>query len=169
MSELACELPAGLEVDLGWLLGQAFQAYARGGKRVSAVIPGGQRGYQLLSAAVHQSARSQIEMARQLGVDRTVMVYLVDDMVKEGLVERRPDPVDRRNRLIVATDKGRATLAAVVEQLAQVEQWLLEPLTPAEREAFRDQLRRIVAQFIAHGCTGAPGEDLCKVAEELTS
>lgn len=164
VSELACELPAGLEIDFGWLLGQALHAHITVTKRAAEALPSGHRGYQVLSAAVHESARNQIEMARQLGLDRTVMVYLVDDLVKAGLVERRPDPCDRRNRLIVATDLGRARLADVSKAMERAEAHLLAPLEEPERETLRQLLRRVVAGHIAHG-----GElpSLCEVAGNL--
>ncbi|MFK0044612.1 MarR family transcriptional regulator [Streptomyces sp. NPDC090741] len=40
-------------------------------------------------------------MATYLGIDRTVMTYLIDDLVTAGLVERRLNPADRRQRKIV--------------------------------------------------------------------
>jgi DNA-binding MarR family transcriptional regulator len=120
-----------------------------------------------LSVAVHESARNQVEMSRMLGCDRTVMVYLLDELVGEGLVERRPDPADRRNRLIVATDKGRERLKAVNEAIADAEDSLLAPLDPAERE----QLRTIMGRVVAHRLGGAEGQagarDACQTAEAV--
>ncbi|GAA0364689.1 hypothetical protein GCM10009530_13010 [Microbispora corallina] len=162
MKELACDLPPGLEVDFGWLLGQALHAYLTATRRAAEDLPSGHRGYQVLSAAVHESARNQIEMARQLGLDRTVMVYLVDDLVKAGLVERRPDPADRRNRLVVATDLGRKRLDEVSCAMDCAEAQLLEPLDEPERETFRQLLRRVVAGHLAH--EGAPST--CSVVAE---
>jgi DNA-binding MarR family transcriptional regulator len=166
VKELACDLPAGLEVDFGWLLGQALTAYLSATKRAAESIPSGHRGYQVLSAAVHESARNQIEMARQLGLDRTVMVYLVDDLVKAGLVERRPDPGDRRNRLIVATAEGHLALARVAESLEHAEASLLAPLEGDEREAFRELLRRVVAGHLADGGE-QPAASMCEMAQNL--
>jgi DNA-binding MarR family transcriptional regulator len=39
------------------------------------------------------------------------MQELVDDLERRGIVERQPDPSDRRAKLIVLTDKGLAALA----------------------------------------------------------
>ena len=36
------------------------------------------------------------------------MTYLLDDLEQAGLIERRPEPADRRARRVVATDAGRA-------------------------------------------------------------
>jgi DNA-binding MarR family transcriptional regulator len=159
-NETASGLPSGLESDFGWLLGQLFHAHVTTVKGIVADVPGGHRGYLALSAAVHQTARNQIEMSRQLGCDRTVMVYLIDDLVKQGLVERRPDPVDRRNRLIVATDKGRERLAEVNKAIHGLEQHLLAALDPAEQEALRDMMKRVVARCLH--VDDQAGEDACR-------
>jgi DNA-binding MarR family transcriptional regulator len=139
------ELPAGLGADLGWLLGQALHAHLGAARAAFADVPAGPRGYLVLRAAVEQSAHNQMEMARQLGIDRTVMVYLIDDLVTAGLVERRPDPADRRNRLVIATDAGRSRLAAAMAVLEGAEEQLLAPLTDAERADLRRALRSIAA------------------------
>ena len=73
-------------------------------------MPGGPRGYQVLASAAVEGPRTQLALAQQLGLDRTVMTYLLDDLQKAGLVERRPDPADRRARRVVLTDAGRARL-----------------------------------------------------------
>lgn len=153
--ETTVALPPGLESDFGWLLSQVFNAYLCAAKTVTADFPGVYRGYLALSAAAHRSARNQIEMSRQLGCDRTVMVYLIDDLVKQGLVERRPDPADRRNRLIVPTEEGLRRLAEVNKALRDVEHDLLAALDPEEQETLRTMLKRVLAR--RHGQAAAPG------------
>lgn len=138
-------LPPGLESDFGWLLSQVFHAHVSAVKEIMADFPGGHRGYLALSAAAHKTARNQIEMSRQLGCDRTVMVYLIDDLVKQGLVERRPDPADRRNRCIVPTEQGLERLAEVDTALRHVERDLLGALDPEEQETLRSMLKRVLA------------------------
>src|SRR3954463_6352379 len=100
-SEEPCTL---VEDDLGWALGTVFRRYARAAAKALEGIPGGPRGYQVLAAAAGIEPRRQLSLAHQLGIDRTVMTYLVDDLEQAGVVERKPDPADRRARLIVATE-----------------------------------------------------------------
>src|SRR5258708_698985 len=85
-------IPAGFEDDFGWLLAQCFRAHLSAMDRAVADLPHGHRGFQALLGAANCSAKNQAELAKQLGVDRTVMVYLVDDLEKAGIGERRPDP-----------------------------------------------------------------------------
>ena len=46
-----------------------------------------------------------------MGVNATRMVFLVDELEKLGLVERRRNPDDRRSHALYLTDQGRAALA----------------------------------------------------------
>jgi MarR family transcriptional regulator, transcriptional regulator for hemolysin len=140
-------LPAGLEDNFGWLLARCFRAHLAVLDRATADLPHGQRGYHALSGAAHCSARSQTELAKQLGVDRTVMVYLVDDLERAGLVERLPDPSDRRSRLIRSTPAGVERLKAIDEAAAAAEEELLGPLSETERTLLRDMLQRIAANY----------------------
>jgi hypothetical protein len=81
--------------DLGWGLGMIFRAYVEAAHAAVADLPGGPRGYQVLSAAAQGTVNSQLALAQHLGVDRTVMTYLLDDLEAACLIERRPDPADR--------------------------------------------------------------------------
>src|SRR4030088_697799 len=92
--------------DLGWGLGVVLRAYVTAAHTAVADLPGGPRGYQILSAAAQGAVNSQLALAQHLGVDRTVMTYLLDDLEAAELIERRPDPLDRRSRHIVATAPG---------------------------------------------------------------
>lgn len=159
--ETTVGLPPGLESDFGWLLSQVFHAHVSAVKEIMADFPGGHRGYLALSAAAHKTARNQIEMSRQLGCDRTVMVYLIDDLVKQGLVERRPDPADRRNRCIVPTEDGVKRLAEVDKAMRRVECDLLAALDPEEQETLRAMLKRVLAHRHER-MSGADAEEVCR-------
>src|ERR1700687_2849425 len=82
---------SALDDDLGFALGVIFRAYIKAANAVVCDIPGGPRGYQILVAAVQHQADRQGALAQRLGVDRTVMTYLIDDLEEAGLVERRAD------------------------------------------------------------------------------
>jgi DNA-binding MarR family transcriptional regulator len=47
------------------------------------------------------------ELAALLGMDPPYLTIVVDDLQKQGLVERRPHPTDRRAKLVVATRQGK--------------------------------------------------------------
>jgi DNA-binding MarR family transcriptional regulator len=154
---------AALVDDLGWGLGMVFRAYVTAAHAAVADLPGGPRGYQVLSAAALGTVGSQLALAQHLGIDRTVMTYLLDDLEAEGLVERRPDPADRRARRVVATDRGTELLATLDDRLRTAEARLLAPLDSEARAAFRSQVRLLATQIEAVDPVDSP----CDLAEGI--
>jgi DNA-binding MarR family transcriptional regulator len=133
-----------LSSDLGWSLGVLSRSYGKAVSAIFAEVPGGARGYQVLAAAARDEHGSQLALAQHLGVDRTVMTYLLDSLAEAGLVERRPDPADRRARRIVATPRGRALLDELGKRLREAEDQVLAGLDEtADRQAFRTLLQRL--------------------------
>ena len=72
------------------VLALVFRAYVMAAHDAVADLPGGPRGYQVLSAATQGAVGSQLSLAQHLGIDRTVMTYLLDDLEAANLIERRP-------------------------------------------------------------------------------
>ena len=149
--------------DLGWGLGMIFRAYVKAAHAAVADLPGGPRGYQVLSAAAQGTVGSQLALAQHLGVDRTVMTYLLDDLEAAGLIERRPDPADRRARRVVATQKGSELLTSLNDRLRAAEAHLLAPLGADARDSFRAQVRLLATQLDAVD----PPDSPCDLADEV--
>jgi DNA-binding MarR family transcriptional regulator len=136
-----------LSDDLGWALGVLFRAYSKAASVAFADVPGGARGFQVLTAVGRSDPRSQLELANHLGVDRTVMTYLLDDLERAGLIERRPDPADRRARRIVATAAGSELGCHLAKRLMAAEEHVLAGLdAPGERDTFRALLQRLATR-----------------------
>src|SRR5580704_7054361 len=152
-----------LSNDLGWALGVVFRGYVKATHEALADLPGGPRGYQVLAAADGDEHGSQLALAQHLGIDRTVMTYLLDDLETAGLIERRPDPADRRARRIVATDQGTELLTELDGRLRAAEAYLLAPLDQEARESFRAQVRLLATRIDALD----PLESPCELAEEV--
>ena len=150
-----------VESDLGWALGAVMRNYLRAVDEVVADVPGGPRGYQVLAACEREGPRTQLALAQQLGLDRTVMTYLLDDLQKAGLVERRPDPADRRARRVELTAPGRERLCGLLADLREAEERMLERLGRVERETLRVLLHRVATG------SSATTDDLCTLATEL--
>jgi DNA-binding MarR family transcriptional regulator len=165
MAEPARSVPArpGVDGDLGWGLGVIFRAYSRAATDVLSDVPGGPRGFQVLATAADQPHGSQVSVARKLGIDRTVMTYLLDDLEGAGLIRRTPDPNDRRARRLVVTDTGDCLLADMRQRLAEVEDHLLEQLSADEREGLRHTVRRVAVRLDGID----PVVDRCTLVEEL--
>jgi DNA-binding MarR family transcriptional regulator len=135
-----------VEADLGWALGVVFRRYAKAAADALNDVPGGPRGYQVLATSISEGPKRQLELAAQLGVDRTVMTYLLDDLEKAGLVQRQADPADRRARLIEPTEQGEALLCDLERRLKAREDAVMGSLDDGERMVFRMLLQRIAVQ-----------------------
>ncbi len=151
-----------LDTDLGWALGTVFRSYVKSATVAVADLPGGPRGYQVLAAAASDNLGTQLALANQLGVDRTVMTYLLDDLERTGLIERRPDPSDRRVRRVAVTDRGRKLLTDLDRRLDETEEHVLSALGDADRDTFRELLRRLAM----HATTQDPAANPCQLVEE---
>ena len=160
-----------LSSDLGWALGVVFRSYVTAANGALADLPGGPRGYQVLAAATRGEPGSQLELAQHLGIDRTVMTYLLDDLERAGLIERRPDPADRRARRIVATVAGRDLLGVLDRRLSAAEQQVLAGLdSEPDRRAFRALLRQAATHASAQDPAAAagPAHASCDIAPQVS-
>ncbi|MDX3613618.1 MarR family winged helix-turn-helix transcriptional regulator [Streptomyces europaeiscabiei] len=83
-------------------------------------------------------------LAQKLRCEPSNVTGIVDRLEVRGLVERRPDPNDRRVKLAAATAEGRRVAGSLRNSLDFARE-PLAGLSTAEREALRDLLRRMVA------------------------
>lgn len=95
-----------LDTDLGWAIRLVGAAFRRVATDSVADLPGGARGYLVLVALASGEPPSQLALAKEVSLDRTVMTYLLDDLEAHELITRRPDPRDRRARQVLLTDAG---------------------------------------------------------------
>lgn len=146
--------------DLGWALATLLRAHVRAAELVLSDLPGGARAYRLLEASAAHPLPSQLALAEATGLDRTVVTYLLDDLVAAGLVERQADPNDRRARRIVVTPTGVTRLADFRQRLSLVAQHVCEALD--EDDAL--QLRRLLDRA-AHGVREAESTNCRHVTE----
>ncbi|WP_424213908.1 MarR family winged helix-turn-helix transcriptional regulator [Streptomyces sp. BI20] len=82
-------------------------------------------------------------IAQRVNCEPSNITGIVDRLESRGLVERRPDPADRRVKLAAPTPEGMATAAHLRESLDFARE-PLSGLTEVERTLLRDLLRRMV-------------------------
>ena len=116
------------------------------------------RAWGVLSTLVESGPLTQIELASATSTDRTAMTYLLDELGERGLLERRANPADRRSYLIHLTARGKKTQNDVARQLAQQADFLLQPLSAAERSQLIDALTRIADHWETHAALSADAE-----------
>jgi DNA-binding MarR family transcriptional regulator len=74
------------------------------------------------------------------------MTKRLDRLVEAGLVERRPDPDDRRGTLVRLTRQGKATIDRALEAHVANEKRLVHSLNAADRRALDSLLRTLLAE-----------------------
>jgi DNA-binding MarR family transcriptional regulator len=92
--------------------------------------------YSVLLALGGQPARSQAALAAQIGADKTRLIPILDDLQRRGLIERRPDPADRRSHLLSVTPEGRRASSKTQQEIQRQEEDLLAQLSPQDRATF---------------------------------
>lgn len=109
----------------------------------AALAPVGINGREaaVLRAIDNPHPLAQGEIARRMGIDRTTMVALIDDLQERGLVQRRQDPDDRRKNVVQLTDAGQDITRQAARVGEQVERVFLSPLSAGEAEQFKKTLR----------------------------
>jgi DNA-binding MarR family transcriptional regulator len=135
-------LPA-LASRLGYLLKHAQLRLAE--FTSAAMAPYGVTGREcaVLIAIDSQVPLSQADVALRLGVDRTTMVMLIDDLEDKGLVQRRKDRDDRRKNVVQLTDLGRATLRDASRAGADAERRFLGALSDDQAARLIESLRAV--------------------------
>jgi DNA-binding MarR family transcriptional regulator len=73
------------------------------------------------------------------------MTNRLDRLERAGLVERRPDPGDRRGKLIALTEAGKRLIDEAIGRHVANEEKLLSTLSPAEQEKLNVLLKKLIA------------------------
>ena len=66
------------------------------------------------------------EIAEMIFLETPTLVPAIDKMEKNGLVERRPDPKDRRNNRIFLTKKSKVLIEPVVDFILEFRKLLIQ-------------------------------------------
>jgi DNA-binding MarR family transcriptional regulator len=110
------------------------------------------RHFGMLSHLAAAEGKSQQALSTALGIHRSAVVALVDDLEDRGLAERRRDPHDRRAYTLYLTPPGRELLADLERAADERETELLTALNASERSQLISLLRRIAeSQGLAAG------------------
>lgn len=86
---------------------------------------------------------SQSELSREVGLDKSVTVTIVDELEKAGWAERRRSPTDRRRHALYTTAAGERRLDELFAILAKTEDAVLHQLSPAEMHVLSELLDRM--------------------------
>jgi DNA-binding MarR family transcriptional regulator len=115
--------------------------------------------FDVLSALRRQGAPYQLSpgaLLRSTLVTSGTMTNRIDRLEQAGLVQRHPDPVDKRGVLVELTDRGRATVDAAMSALLVRERDLLTALDDVDQAELATLLRVLLAPFDAATAAESP-------------
>jgi DNA-binding MarR family transcriptional regulator len=133
----------GLSRRAGFLLVQlGTHRHRRFGERLT-LLDLHPRHFGMLSHLAANEGQSQQALSRALGIHRSAVVALVDELEHRGLAERRRDPDDRRAYTLYLTPPCRELLAQLQRVAEEDEAELLTALNASERSQLISLLQRV--------------------------
>jgi MarR family transcriptional regulator, transcriptional regulator for hemolysin len=132
--------------DLTWLAYRAADALGEAFNKVSRDAGLADLRDWLVLALISgdQEQRTQLEIATQLGIDKSTLVPLLDRLEQDGLIVRTTSEHDRRVRIPQATPAGVKIVGQVAIARDAAINDRLAAIPPAERASFHATLWRIV-------------------------
>jgi DNA-binding MarR family transcriptional regulator len=88
-------------------------------------------------------AISQTELGRLTGMDRATISGVVARLKRRNLVFDKPDPLDKRSRIIALTPAGEALLAEAMQRIDRVTEQTMEPVGAADRDSLTAILQKM--------------------------
>jgi DNA-binding MarR family transcriptional regulator len=96
------------------------------------------------SGAAQATSTRMSDIALDLGVTARTITTMVDALEAEELVERVPDPNDRRAISLVLTERGEAAVPAIQAALDEISAAVVAPLGGDEQDALHTLLTRLI-------------------------
>jgi DNA-binding MarR family transcriptional regulator len=112
--------------------------------------------YNVLRIIDREGAMAQGEIARRLMVSAPVITRQAAALTDDGLVERRPDPADRRSIHLALTTRGRRRVRAMRGELLAAASELLAPLPEDQRGSLAVALEHLQVLLPARKVAQAP-------------
>ena len=86
---------------------------------------------------------SQNQLGRLIAMDAATMQGVIKRLAARGLIQRRPDPNDRRRLILSLGPKGIALADGALAAAAEITRLTLDPLSPDQQRDFLALLERI--------------------------
>ncbi len=101
------------------------------------------RVFSALSLCVRFPNITQSELARMMGIERSGLVAIVDELEAKGHLVRASVPGDRRVQALVPTDAGRTAYSAAIKTVRAHEDLLFSDMSAQEKETLLALLKKI--------------------------
>lgn len=138
------------ERSLGYTVNLAARLYGAALQRriePLGVVPGQ---FAQLLALYEQDGLTASQLAAAVGIEPGTLTKTIQRMVRDGLVERRADPEDRRAVRIHLTDRARDLEAQLKQAAEEVNAIATRQLADGDAERLMGSLRTVIHELQAH-------------------
>lgn len=152
--ELSWADPESIETTLALVRLQRMHRVAAGRQIEAMELPVSLTGARFTLLLTLYFARdnllAQNEISRELSVSRTNITNLIDGLERDGLVERVPNPADRRVSYAKLTEDGKKACLAVLPEMTRFMLDNLDGFSPDEVQQFKEYLYRVQRNLAMH-------------------
>jgi MarR family transcriptional regulator for hemolysin len=136
-------MPRPTQPPVGLQLGNTAKAVSRAFNDALAEAGGTLPVWLVLSSVKSEDRRTQLELARAVGIEGPTLTRHLDGLEDAGLVRRQRDPVDRRAMRVELTDAGEELFQQLRQAVIAFNRRLTEGLSEQELDRFRRTLARL--------------------------
>ncbi|CAM3612008.1 Transcriptional regulator, MarR family OS=Castellaniella defragrans (strain DSM / CCUG 39792/ 65Phen) OX=1437824 GN=BN940_08496 PE=4 SV=1 [Castellaniella denitrificans] len=125
--------------------------------------------YAVLCVLLDNPGVDQVSVAGLAAIDTSTAASVAMRLEEKGLLSRRVDPANRRQRILTLTDRGRDLLLELNDAIGRLHRRIFEKFSPREEARFMELLQKLVdvnnhqsrAPLTAarSGLAGSPAED----------
>jgi DNA-binding MarR family transcriptional regulator len=138
------------------LLGQEAMRRLRAAHTAHGLKP---RQFQILGLLHDLGSLPQGELMREMDIDPSILVTLLNPLEAEGLVTRERDPDDRRRHVVSLTVVGERRLGEASQAQKETEDELFASLSRDQREQLRSLLLALRDGLAAEGACATTEEE----------
>lgn len=94
-----------------------------------------------------QDGLMQRDLYKQIGIEQPTAVRTLDRMERDGFIQRKPSPTDRRATLIYLTAKGRESEEQVINAAKHINKLASHGLNSEDKKYFNNLLRTMISNL----------------------
>ncbi|MDM9626978.1 MarR family transcriptional regulator [Rhizobium sp. S152] len=127
-----------------YLASQLAKGFARSLQQRAARLGFSPGQFPILLELWAEDGLTQKQLLARVDIEQATMANTLSRMVRDGLIDRRPHPSDKRAQLIFLTEKARVMREDAVEASREADHALFEGFKSFERELTLEYIRRLL-------------------------
>jgi len=127
-----------------YLASQMAKGFARSLQQRAATLGFSPGQFPILLELWSEDGLTQKQLLERIDIEQATMANTLSRMERDGLVERRPHPSDKRAQLVFLTNKAAAMQAEAIEAAMAADTDLLKDFRQFERELLLEYIRRVL-------------------------